>query len=248
MAANAEAIVGIARLRSEFRLEAAANTLRNSTWEAQRADAISYVAQRIHCPLIDAAEELYCPSPGGKYPLRFNLRGFKAITGIRYWSSDGALRDEPDAVLDVSISAWAAEADYEVGDKVSRGGSYYAANRSHTSATGDVANGAPDQDSATGWDAYTPTFIGRISDQRNRRYTVIDRIVEVWPPEAGWPTLLSDSLLEVTVTRGVDMNDQTNSLREAIVQLVRSYDLAHMEVRPTASFERTLRPWRYVGA
>ena len=50
---------------------------------------------------------------------------------------------------------WALSTEYAVGDKVTRAGSYYEANRAHTAAGGNVEDGAPDEVLATAWDDYT---------------------------------------------------------------------------------------------
>lgn len=48
--------------------------------------------------------------------------------------------------------AWASGTDYVVNDVVSSGANWYRANRAHTSASGNVADGSPAQAMATAWD------------------------------------------------------------------------------------------------
>ena len=50
-------------------------------------------------------------------------------------------------------AAWAQGDAYVVGDHVTQGNSEYRCTRAHTALAGDVADGAPDQAAATGWEA-----------------------------------------------------------------------------------------------
>ena len=58
-----------------------------------------------------------------------------------------------------SLPAWVAARSYVYGALVSAGGSYYRCRIPHTSATGNVANGAPNQGNQRNWESYTPRII-----------------------------------------------------------------------------------------
>ena len=82
--------------------------------------------------------------------------------------------------------AWAEGVDYQEGDKTTQGERYYIANADHTSAAGDVADGAPDQANAIRWDSYTLEVYDYLDFSSNKglgetlRQAMLDQISVHW--------------------------------------------------------------------
>ena len=89
------------------------------------------------------------------------------------------------ASTEAAPSAWGAGTAYSLNDKVVEGGSYYICIRAHTSAAGDVANGAPDQGAATAWAVY---LLAQTYD---------------FEPTLTTPTPLATSTFEIQMTDGL---------------------------------------------
>lgn len=66
----------------------------------------------------------------------------------------------------------------------------------------------------------------------------------VWPPADGWPERLKNSMYEFRVTRGVDIDDSTKALAQALVILVRQYYDGYHEFSPTNTVMALIAPWR----
>ena len=66
----------------------------------------------------------------------------------------------------------------------------------------------------------------------------------VYPPASGWPDRLENSLFELQVVRGIDIDDETEALKQALVLLVRQlYDGFH-EFTATNAVMALIAPWR----
>lgn len=66
----------------------------------------------------------------------------------------------------------------------------------------------------------------------------------LWPPEAGWPDLLSGTCMEVRLTRGFDLDVQSKVLRAAVILVVRQLFDGYEQIRPTTAFYALIRQWR----
>ena len=79
-----------------------------------------------------------------------------------------------------------------------------------------------------------------VSDPRVRAWCP----VSVWPPAAGWPSVLAGSCWRVTYTSGIDFGGVVDDLRAAVVLGVRQLYDGAAEIRPTAAFYALVAPWR----
>ena len=70
---------------------------------------------------------------------------------------------------------------------------------------------------------------------------------EVFPPVGGWPETLADSLIELTVVRGMDITPETVALRSAVILCVRQLYDGYRQIRPTEAFLQIVKtvsqPW-----
>ena len=78
----------------------------------------------------------------------------------------------------------------------------------------------------------------------------LGRLVEysgfvIYPPAAGWPEVLDNSLIEIVVTRGMTTPP---ALRSAVVLCVRQFYDGYREIRPTEAFYALIDPWRDHGS
>ena len=64
--------------------------------------------------------------------------------------------------------------------------------------------------------AIAPGDLGRLHKERYDWQTH-----SVYPPSAGWPETLHDSLIELTVVRGMDITPESAALRTAVILCVR---------------------------
>ena len=63
----------------------------------------------------------------------------------------------------------------------------------------------------------------------------------IYPPAAGWPMVLDNSLIEIGVTRG---QDTPEALRAAVILCVRQFYDGSRRIRPTEAFFAMLRPFQ----
>ena len=70
------------------------------------------------------------------------------------------------------------------------------------------------------------------------------KVYYVWPPEDGWPKILENSALEIDSTLGLDSDGVPESLRQAVVVMVRQLYDGYREMRPTDAFFSLVRFWR----
>ena len=66
----------------------------------------------------------------------------------------------------------------------------------------------------------------------------------IWPPAGGWPETLRGSLVEIDVTRGLDIHQTTKALRQAVVVAIRQFYDGYRELRPTEAVFALIEPWR----
>ena len=94
------------------------------------------------------------------------------------------------------------------------------------------------------------TTSGALRDDPNGTVTGLGRFFNsvntsqnsyVYPPTAGWPEVLSDSCLQVTVNLGLD--DPPAGIKSAAILVARQLYDGYAEIRPTAAFEALLAPW-----
>ncbi len=78
--------------------------------------------------------------------------------------------------------------------------------------------------------------LGRLVS-RNRDNTL-------YPPGEGWPDILPDSPLVLTVTRGLEFGDEHKALKQAVILLVRQFYDGFNEMRPTSAVFALIAPWR----
>ena len=63
----------------------------------------------------------------------------------------------------------------------------------------------------------------------------------IYPPIAGWPEVLADSLIELLVVRGMNAPP---ALLAAVVLCVRQLYNGHRDIRPTEAFWALIDPFR----
>ena len=63
----------------------------------------------------------------------------------------------------------------------------------------------------------------------------------IYPPAAGWPLVLDNSLIEIGVTRG---QDAPEALRAAVILCVRQFYDGYRRIRPTEAFYALLKPFQ----
>ena len=90
--------------------------------------------------------------------------------------------------------------------------------------------------------AIAPGDLGRLHKERYDWQTHL-----VYGPSAGWPETLHDSLIELTVVRGLDITPETAALRSAVILCVRQLYDGYREIRPTEAFMRITAPYRSRG-
>ena len=70
----------------------------------------------------------------------------------------------------------------------------------------------------------------------------------IWPPAGGWPEVEDGSVLEVDLTRALEITPQTQTLRQAVILCCRTlYDQEPL-IKPTAAMYALIGPWRRMDA
>lgn len=64
--------------------------------------AVSFVSHGLSGPLVDRTEKYYLQPPAMDAPLIFAASAFKEISEIKYWTTSGSLRLDPDGTIPVS--------------------------------------------------------------------------------------------------------------------------------------------------
>ena len=77
-----------------------------------------------------------------------------------------------------------------------------------------------------------------------RRFQRTEHMYEIWPPADGWPETLGNSLLQIQLKRGLDLDDTTQALKQAVILCVRQLFDGYREIRPTEAFYALITPWR----
>ena len=100
MAATTEAVLSVAELRRELRIGIEdTNPETAALVEAQRDSAVSAVSEYLAAPLVDTTETLRPSRPDdATAPLVLYAPG-SALVSLRYWSTSGALRLDPDGEI-----------------------------------------------------------------------------------------------------------------------------------------------------
>ena len=172
-------VVSLERVKTDLRIETAGH---DDLLKGQIAEAVSFVSRMIGMPLVETVETIYAERPVDPVAvLTFPARVVQEVTKVQFWTPAGALREEPDGLIDGA----------DLGRRVS-----------------------------------------------------IDRWTAVHPPAAGWPDVLSGSLLAVEVKRQLILDAKTDALKRAVILGVRqSYD-GHHEIKPTAAVYALIAPFR----
>ena len=69
----------------------------------------------------------------------------------------------------------------------------------------------------------------------------------VYPPAPGWPAVEPGTQFEIEVTRGFELTDDDEHLRDAVALVVRLLHDGFSEIRPTQAFWALVAPYRYHG-
>lgn len=100
-------------------------------------------------------------------------------------------------------------------------------------------------------------FAGELRAEPNRQITVSDlgRIEElengctrIWYPDSGWPSKLDDSEFRVTVKIGFDIDDASESLREAVILLARVFFENPDRFESEFAVMALIKPWMRYGS
>ena len=75
----------------------------------------------------------------------------------------------------------------------------------------------------------------------------LDGGLAVWPPAAGWPSVLGGSALEFRVRRGFVLTAETRGVRSPVIAAVRQLHDGSTVIRNTLAMDALLSPWRYYG-
>ena len=90
---------------------------------------------------------------------------------------------------------------------------------------------------------------GLISVADLGRLVQVGRGYCVWPPEDGWPEVETGSMLEIDLTRSIPITAQTQSLRDAVVVVMRHLYNAEGELNmPRSTIQALIAPWRRLDA
>ena len=75
------------------------NGAQDQLLQAQISSAISFISHEQPAPLIDQTETILVEPVAGDDQLVFAAVGVKSISGIKYWTSSGSLRESPDGTI-----------------------------------------------------------------------------------------------------------------------------------------------------
>ena len=100
MAATALDVLSLARLKHELRIEEDEDS-QDTLLTGQIMASVSHVEQSITVPLLDRTETLYILRPSHERPTFLRATYIKQVSAVRYWTSDGELRSDPDGVIEV---------------------------------------------------------------------------------------------------------------------------------------------------
>lgn len=98
MAGAATDVLSLAALKRELRIDPA-ETCEDEILSAQLQDAVSWVGSWLWAPLVDRTVVEWCIRPSdAAAPVLIERHSVKSAS-IRYWSSAGDLREEPDGAI-----------------------------------------------------------------------------------------------------------------------------------------------------
>ena len=101
MATNALDIVSLATMKDELRIPVA-ETSHDVLLTGQIAGAVSFVSRYLRSPLLDRSEVFGCSRPSySGTPIILPTVGVRSVGSIRYWTTDGSLREAPDGTIAV---------------------------------------------------------------------------------------------------------------------------------------------------
>lgn len=106
---------------------------------------------------------------------------------------------------------------------------------------------AQERDASDG--SIAPADLGRIVQRHGASQAAsgLDEHIWIYPPASGWPELLENTVMEIDVKRGLDIDVATEALRQAVILCVRQFYDGYREIRPTEAFFALIAPWRYYG-
>ncbi len=108
MAATALDIVSLDAIKTELRLggdtedERTAYEDHDDLLTAQIEAAVSFVSRHITASLIDRTKTVWCPPALDTNPLYLQQRYVKTLDSVAYWTPAGALREDPDGVIEIA--------------------------------------------------------------------------------------------------------------------------------------------------
>ena len=99
MATTALEVVPLLAMRRELRIEGETNPDDDARLIGQIGAAVSDVSLDASAPLVEQPETIAAAVPYCDRPVAFTATVVRAVTQVRYWTSGGSLRDEPDGVI-----------------------------------------------------------------------------------------------------------------------------------------------------
>ena len=193
MAASQDDVLNLEEIKRQLRIggdtpeSRAAFTEENEMLTDLIGQAISHIEDAIGQPVIEKTQAYFIPRWGEDTAIAISLRYIESVSEIKYWTSDGALRSNPDGTIPVADIG-------RNGYLLDHGGEY------------------------------------------RKCYTI-------YPPADGWPEILTDSALQVSFVRGIDVAGEGKSLVAATVLIVRQLYDGFQEIRPTAAYLRLVAPF-----
>ena len=99
MATTALEVVPLLAMRRELRIEGDTNPNDDARLIGQIGAAVSDVSLDASSPLVEQDETIEAAVPYRDRPVAFTATVVRGVTQVRYWTSGGSLRDEPDGVI-----------------------------------------------------------------------------------------------------------------------------------------------------
>ena len=112
MAETAEDVLDLASLKNDLRIDTA-ETDHDNLLRSHRASAISFVDRYIRTPLIDSTEtrRVIRQTAGEREPICLEIRGFREVESVTYWTSAASIREAPDGEIESDDLGWVDEVD-----------------------------------------------------------------------------------------------------------------------------------------
>ena len=99
MATTALKVVPLLAMRRELRIEGETNTDDDARLIGQIGAGVSDVSLDASAPLVEQPETIAAAVPYCDRPVAFTATVVRVVRQVRYWTSGGSLRDEPDGVI-----------------------------------------------------------------------------------------------------------------------------------------------------